>query len=88
MTTNDTRPPRATGKASLTDRYVHAVTRTLPEDQRADVADELRASIADRVESAPGVGRPQHRPRRSTPPSRSSATPTGWPRATRASDSS
>lgn len=50
MTTNDTRP-RRTGKASLTDRYVHAVTRTLPEDQCADVADELRASIGDRVES-------------------------------------
>lgn len=37
--------------ASLSERYVHAVTRRLPEEQRADVADELRASIADRVES-------------------------------------
>ncbi|WP_147543636.1 HAAS signaling domain-containing protein [Aeromicrobium massiliense] len=36
---------------SLAERYVHAVTRRLPEEQRADVADELRASIADRVES-------------------------------------
>jgi hypothetical protein len=39
------------GRGSLTERYVHAATRPLPEDQRADVADELRASIADRVES-------------------------------------
>ncbi|TCI98966.1 permease prefix domain 1-containing protein [Aeromicrobium sp. IC_218] len=36
---------------TLAERYVHAVTRQLPEEQRADVADELRASIADRVES-------------------------------------
>lgn len=36
---------------TLTQKYVHAATRTLPEDQRADVADELRASIADRAES-------------------------------------
>jgi hypothetical protein len=36
---------------SLAERYVHAVTSRLPEEQRADVADELRASIADRVES-------------------------------------
>lgn len=41
--------PRTYG--SLVDRYVHAATRSLPEDQRDDVADELRASIADRVES-------------------------------------
>ena len=41
----------ATGRASLTDRYVHAATRHLPEDQRADVGEELRGSIADRVDS-------------------------------------
>ena len=39
------------GRASLTERYVHAATRSLPEDHRGDVAEELRASIADRVES-------------------------------------
>ncbi len=39
------------GKATLTDRYVHAVTRRIPEDQRDDVAEELRGSIADRVEA-------------------------------------
>ncbi|WP_110182869.1 permease prefix domain 1-containing protein [Nocardioides solisilvae] len=36
---------------SLTDRYVHAATRTLPEEQRADVARELEAGIADRVDA-------------------------------------
>lgn len=33
---------------SLTERYLYAATRRLPEDQRTDVADELRGSIADR----------------------------------------
>lgn len=37
--------------ATLTDKYVHAVTRSLPEEQRADVADELRVTIADRIDS-------------------------------------
>ena len=36
---------------SLAERYVHAATRTLPEEQRADVADELRGSISDRVDA-------------------------------------
>ncbi len=36
---------------SLSERYVHAATRRLPEDQRADVADELRGSIGDRVDA-------------------------------------
>jgi len=35
----------------LTERYVYAATRRLPDDQRADVAAELRGSIADRVDS-------------------------------------
>jgi hypothetical protein len=39
------------GEPGLSDRYVHAATRRLPEDQRADVADELRGNIADRIES-------------------------------------
>jgi len=37
--------------ASLTEKYVYAATRGLPEEQRDDVADELRATIADRVDS-------------------------------------
>jgi len=36
---------------TLTDRYILAVTRTLPEQQRADVADELRAAIADQLDA-------------------------------------
>lgn len=40
-----------TTKPTLTDRYVHAATRRLGEDQRDDVALELRAGIADRIEA-------------------------------------
>lgn len=36
---------------TLTQRYVHAATRRLGDDQRDDVALELRAGIADRVDS-------------------------------------
>lgn len=42
---------RRTRKASLTERYVHAVVRDLPEDQRNDLARELRSTIADMVEA-------------------------------------
>lgn len=35
---------------SLTERYVHEVTRRIPADQRDEVAAELRASIADTIE--------------------------------------
>ena len=35
----------------LTDRYVWAVVRSLPEDQRDEVARELRASIEDAIET-------------------------------------
>jgi len=31
----------------LTERYIYAVTRSLPEGQRADIEKELRASIVD-----------------------------------------
>jgi hypothetical protein len=37
--------------ATLTDRYVWAVVRALPESQRADVDRELRASITDALEA-------------------------------------
>ena len=43
---------------TLTDRYVDAVTRTLPERQRADVARELRASIDDQVAARAESGEP------------------------------
>lgn len=38
-------------KPSLTDRYVHAVVRDLPEDQRGDLSRELRSTIGDMVEA-------------------------------------
>lgn len=44
--------------ASLTDRYVHAVIRTIPEPQRDDVAAELRGSIADQLEARIDAGEP------------------------------
>lgn len=37
--------------ATLTDRYVDAATRSVPEKQRADLAAELRASIADDIDA-------------------------------------
>lgn len=37
--------------ATLTDRYIDAVVRTLPERQRADVARELGAAIADQLDA-------------------------------------
>lgn len=40
----------------LTDRYVGEVLRGVPTGQRADVEQELRASIADEVEAAGGAG--------------------------------
>ncbi|WP_157210186.1 permease prefix domain 1-containing protein [Nocardioides aequoreus] len=48
--------PPAPGPDSLTERYVHAVTRRLPEDQRDDVARELRATVADRADSLHDAG--------------------------------
>ncbi|MBB6345893.1 HAAS signaling domain-containing protein [Nonomuraea muscovyensis] len=36
---------------TLTERYVHEVVRRIPADQRDDVADELRATIADTIEA-------------------------------------
>ncbi|MFJ1679629.1 hypothetical protein ACIODT_32540 [Streptomyces sp. NPDC088251] len=41
----------AYGTGTLTDRYVVEVVRRIPTDQRGDVADELRATIADTVEA-------------------------------------
>jgi hypothetical protein len=37
--------------ATLTDRYIYAVQRSLPEAQRADIDRELRATIADTVDA-------------------------------------
>lgn len=41
---------------TLTDRYVDAAMRTVPERQRADLAAELRASIADQVDARVEAG--------------------------------
>lgn len=53
------RTPRP-DSSTLTERYVQAVTRTIPEAQRDDVAAELRASVADqldaRIESGEDAG--------------------------------
>lgn len=37
--------------STLTERYVHEVVRRLPADQRDDIADELRTTIADTIEA-------------------------------------
>ncbi len=41
---------------TLTDRYVDAVVRTVPERQRVDVAAELRAAIADQLDARIAAG--------------------------------
>lgn len=38
-------------ETTLTDRYIGAVVRTVPEDQRDDVGAELRASVADQIDA-------------------------------------
>ncbi|MET0828833.1 MAG: permease prefix domain 1-containing protein [Microbacterium sp.] len=43
---------------SLTDRYVAAAMRTVPEKQRDDLGAELRASIDDQVDARVGEGEP------------------------------
>lgn len=40
-----------TSAATLTDRYIDAAMRTVPEAQRSDLAAELRASIDDQIEA-------------------------------------
>lgn len=40
-----------TAPSTLTERYVQEVVRRIPADQRGDVADELRATIADMAEA-------------------------------------
>lgn len=41
---------------SLTDRYVWATVRSLPEKQRSDIERELRTSIADAVDAKTDAG--------------------------------
>jgi hypothetical protein len=42
--------------SSLTDRYIDAAMRTVPEKQRPDLAAELRASIADQIDARVAAG--------------------------------
>lgn len=42
--------------ATLTDRYIWAVQRSLPEDKRADIDRELRGAIADAVDAKQEAG--------------------------------
>lgn len=44
--------------ATFTDRYIDAAMRTVPEKQRADLAAELRASIADQIDARVDGGEP------------------------------
>lgn len=52
--------PRTDEPTDLRERYVDAAMRTVPEAQRADLADELRASIADQVDARVEAGEPPH----------------------------
>lgn len=44
---------------SLTERYIYAVTKLLPQNQRTEVADELRASIEDMASDRAKNGEPK-----------------------------
>jgi hypothetical protein len=48
-----------TTKPSLTDRYIDAAMRTVPEAQRADLGTELRGSIDDQIEARIAEGEPE-----------------------------
>ncbi|WP_019179645.1 permease prefix domain 1-containing protein [Microbacterium yannicii] len=50
---------------TLTDRYVDAAMRTVPEDQRSDLADELRVSIDDQIDARVAEGEPREQAERS-----------------------
>ena len=76
--------------STLTDRYIAEVVRGVPESQRADVEQELRASIADAIDAtevagsgvtaAAGSDDPGRSPRtQRSPPSPSWATRRSWP---------
>ena len=48
-----------TSATTLTDRYVAAAVRTVPEPQRADLATELRTSIDDQIDARVEQGEPR-----------------------------
>lgn len=45
--------------ATLTDRYIDAAMRTVPDKQRADLSAELRASIGDQIDARIEAGEPE-----------------------------
>lgn len=51
--------------ATLTDRYIDAAMRSVPEKQRDDLSAELRASIADQIDARIDAGEPQSAAERS-----------------------
>lgn len=55
-----------TDAVTLTDRYIGAVVRTVPERQRDDVARELRASIQDELDARRDAGEDRHEAERAT----------------------
>lgn len=52
--------------STLTDRYIYATTRTVPEAQRDELARELRAEIADMVAARAEAGEPSDAAERAT----------------------
>jgi hypothetical protein len=48
-----------TTTTTLTDRYVHAVQRSVPEARREEIGRELRSSIDDMVEARTAAGEPE-----------------------------
>jgi hypothetical protein len=48
-----------TTTATLTDRYIDAAMRTVPEKQRSDLSAELRASIDDQIDARADAGEPR-----------------------------
>ncbi len=48
--------PGAASAPTLTDRYVYAVQRAIPERQRTGIADELRERIADAIDARLAMG--------------------------------
>ncbi|WP_114424108.1 HAAS signaling domain-containing protein [Nocardioides houyundeii] len=49
---------RSTQTTTLTDRYVHAATRALPEDRRDDIGEELHSTVDDMVQARVREGSP------------------------------
>ena len=51
---------------TLTERYVHATLREVPDSRRADLGDELRSTITDMVEARVDGGQSRDEAERAT----------------------